>query len=191
MLGWVIFLNYLYPRSFAVDVNIDGIIVPHTMIDYGASINVINKETMLKLNLQLSLRKTTIVFQLVNRSTIALKGVVEDVLVSIDCWEYPANFLVLQPNTKFNGYPIILGVPWLATIDAYILCRVRNMTIESGHLSKRMVLYPPPQTSMEHDLPLWLKEVEEDVVYSSLISTLDTTIGGAQHDEDDLIEKIL
>jgi len=43
-----------------------------------------NKETMLKLNLQGSFRKTTIMPQLANRSTVDPEGVVEDVMVSID-----------------------------------------------------------------------------------------------------------
>lgn len=42
-------------------------------------------------------------------------------MVSIDSWEYPTDFLVLQPKTKFNGYPIILGRPWLATFDASLV----------------------------------------------------------------------
>jgi len=77
-------------------------------------------------------------------------------MVSFDSWEYPTNFLVLQPKIKFNGYPLILGRLWLATIHAYISCRVGNMTIKNGHLSKHLVLYPLAQPSIEHDLPLWL-----------------------------------
>ena len=67
---------------------------------------------------------------------VTLEGIVEDVMVSIDSWEYPIDFLVLQPKTKFNGYPLILGRPWLATANAYISCRAENMTIKNGHLSK-------------------------------------------------------
>ena len=62
-------------------------------------------------------------------------------MVSINSWEYPTNFLVLQPKTKFNGYPLILERPWFATIDAYISCRAGNMTIKNGPLSKQLVLY--------------------------------------------------
>lgn len=92
--------------------------------------------------------------ELVDRSTVVPEGIVEDVMVSIDSWEYPTDFLVLQPKTKFNGYPLILGRPWLATADAYISCRARNMTTKNGHLSKQLVLYPPAQPSLEHELPL-------------------------------------
>ena len=75
--------------------NINGTIVPHTLIDIGVSINVMTKDTILKLNLQGSLRKTTIVLQLADRSTVTHEGIVEDVMVSIDSWEYPTDFLVL------------------------------------------------------------------------------------------------
>lgn len=82
--------------------------IPHTLIDLGAAINVITKDTMLKLNLQGSLRKTTTVLQLVDRSTVTPEGIVEDVMVSIDSWEYFIDFLVLQPKVKLTRYPLIL-----------------------------------------------------------------------------------
>ena len=96
--------------------------VLHTLIDLGASINVMTKDTMLKLNLQGSLSKTMTMLQLENCSIVTPEGIVEDVMVSIDYWEYPADFLVLQPKAKLTGYPLILGRPWLATVDAYISC---------------------------------------------------------------------
>lgn len=91
MLGRVIFQKYLDPGSPVVDVHIDGIIVPHTSIDLGATINVINTVTIFKLNLQGCLRKTTIMLQLVNRSIVAHAGVVKDVMGSIDSWSILMN----------------------------------------------------------------------------------------------------
>lgn len=143
MLGRVICPKYSDPRSPIVDVHIDGIIFPHTQIDHGVTVNVMTKETMLKLNLQGALRNTTTVLQLVHGSTISPEGVFEDVMASIDSLEYPTNFLVLQPKIKFNGYPLILGRPWLVIADAYLSYRVRFMTIKNGNLSKKLVLYPP------------------------------------------------
>jgi len=118
------------------------------------------------------------------------EGIVEDVLVSVDSWEYPVGFLVLQPKAKLTGYPLILGRPWLATADAYISCRVENMTIKNGPMSKQLVLYPPAQPLLEHDLPLWLDEGEEDEVYSAPLCTVETTRGGPKT-EDDLIETLI
>eukprot|EP00253_Pinus_taeda_P015639 PITA_15639 len=154
MLGQVICPKYLDPGNPVVDVHINGTIIPHTLIDLGAAINVMTRDTMLKLNLQSSLRKTSTVLQLADCSTVTPEGIVEDVLVSVDSWEYPADFLVLQPKEKLTGYPLILGRPWLATIDAYINCRAGSMTIKNGPMSKQLVLYPPAQPLLEHDLPL-------------------------------------
>lgn len=84
MLGQVIYPKYLDPRSPVVDVHINGAIVPHTLIDIGAAITVMTKDTMQKLNIQGSLRKTTTVLQLADCSTVTPEGIVEDVMVSID-----------------------------------------------------------------------------------------------------------
>lgn len=58
-------------------------------------------------------------------------------------------------------------------------------------MSNQLVLYPPAQPYLEHDLPLWLEEEEEDEFYSAQLYTLETTMGGGQQDEDDLIEHLL
>lgn len=111
MLGQVIYPKYLDPGSLVVDVHINGTMILHTLIDIGSTISVMTNDTMLKLNLQGSLRKTMTVLQLVDHSTMTPKGIVEDVMVSIDSWEYPIDFLVLQPKANFIGYPLILGRP--------------------------------------------------------------------------------
>ena len=61
MLGRVIFPKHLDHRITIVDVHIHGIIVPRTLIDLWAAINVMTKETILKLNLEGSLRITTMI----------------------------------------------------------------------------------------------------------------------------------
>lgn len=95
MLGQVICPNYLDPGSPVVDVHINCTVIPHTLIDLGATINVMTKDTMLKLYLQGSLRKTMTMLQLADCSTMTPEGIIEDVMVSIDSWEYLADFLVL------------------------------------------------------------------------------------------------
>eukprot|EP00253_Pinus_taeda_P006581 PITA_06581 len=69
-------------------------------------------------------------------------------MVFVDSWEYPTDFLIINPKTQLDGHPLILGRPWLATIDAYIGCRQENMTITQGPDVKNLVLYPPAQPSL-------------------------------------------
>jgi len=190
LLGQVICPKYLDPGSPVVDVHINGTIIPHTLIDLGAAFNVMTRDTMLKLNLQSSLRKTSTVLRLADRSTVTPEGIVEDVLVFVDSWEYLADFLVLQLKAKLIGYPLILGRPWLGAADAYISCRAGNMTIKNGPMSKQLVLYLPAQSLLEHDLPLWLEEGDEDEFYSAPLCTIETTRGGPQT-KDDLIETLI
>ena len=52
------------------------------------------------------------------------------------------------------------------------------MTITNGNISKLLVIYPPAQPSLGHDLPLWLEEEEEDEIYTAQLYTLETTMGG-------------
>ena len=64
------------------------------------------------------------------------------------------------------------------------------MTIKNGPMSKQLVLYPPAQPLLEHDLPLWLEEEDEDEVYFAPVCTVEATRGGPQT-EDDLIENLI
>jgi hypothetical protein len=72
----------------------------------------------------------------------------EDIIISIDSWEYPSDFLFLQPMCQSNGYPLIFGRPWMATTNAYIGCRVGNITIVDGFSKNQIALYPPAQPLM-------------------------------------------
>jgi len=68
--------------------------------------------------------------------------------MSVDSWEYPADFLIINPRNQLDGHPLILGRPWLATTDAYISCRIGSMTIERGINVKNITLYPLAQPSL-------------------------------------------
>ena len=91
----------------------------NALVDLGATMNVMSKDTMHRLRIE-GLRTTPTVLQLADSSTITPDGLIEDVIVTLDSWEYPTNFLILSPKVKLAGYPIILGRPQLATIDAKI-----------------------------------------------------------------------
>ena len=47
------------------------------------------------LNLQ-NLRPTTTILELADRSKVVPEGILEYIIVSLDSWEYPVDFLVLQ-----------------------------------------------------------------------------------------------
>ena len=100
-----------------VTISIKKISVPNTLIDLGTAINVMTIETLNHLNMN-NIRPTTTFFEYANRSKFILEGILEDIIISLDSWECPVDFLILQPKTNLGGYPLIFGRPWLATIDA-------------------------------------------------------------------------
>ena len=95
------------------------------------------------------LKPTNITLSLADRSVKIPKGIVEDVLVKVDKFYYPVDFVVLDTEPIENGpnhVPIILGRPFLATANAIINCRngvmqltFRNMTLELNifHLNNK------------------------------------------------------
>ena len=62
---------------------------------------------------------TTVTLQLADRSLKHLRGVIEDVLVKVDKFIFPADFIVLDMEVD-TEIPIILGRPFLATSRAMI-----------------------------------------------------------------------
>ena len=58
-------------------------------------------------------------------------------------------------------------------------------------MSKQLILYPPAQPLLEHDIPLWLEEEDEDEFYYAPLYALEISYGGKQQDEDDMIENMI
>lgn len=75
------------------------------------------------------------------------EGALQDIIVSIDSWEYLIDFLVVNPRSRLDGHPLILGRPWMATTNAYIGCLEGNMTITKGDAVKNLLLYHPTRPS--------------------------------------------
>ena len=133
-----------------ISVNIRGISVEKALLDLGASVNLLPYSMYKQLGLG-ELKPTSITLSLADRSIKIPKGTIEDVLIQVDRFYYPVDFVVLDTEpiaVGTNHVPIILGRPFLATSNAIINCRngvmqltFGNMTLELNifHLSKRHI----------------------------------------------------
>ena len=131
-----------------ISVNIGGISVEKALLDLGASVNLLPYSMYKQLGLG-ELKPTSITLSLADMSIKIPKGTIEDVLIQVDRFYYPVDFVVLDIEPVVvgtNHVPIILGRPFLATSNAIINCRngvmqltFGNMTLELNifHLSKR------------------------------------------------------
>ena len=139
MTGCVSMKKYTDPRNPVVSVQIGNILVSNIVIDLGAAINVNTKKTMDQLRLS-HLRPTPTVLELADTSKIKPEGVLDDMIISLDSWEYPVDFIVVQPKNPVGGHPLILVRPWLARADAYIGWCSGDMYISHGDSRKKVTL---------------------------------------------------
>ncbi|XP_070002991.1 uncharacterized protein [Nicotiana sylvestris] len=77
---------------------------------------------------RIALKPTTVILQLVDRSIAYPEGVIEDVLLKIGKFIFPADFIILDFEAD-EKVPIILERPLLATGDAIIKVREGKMII--------------------------------------------------------------
>ena len=72
------------------------------------------------------------------------KGIVEDVLVKVDKFYYPVDFVVLDTEpiaSRPNHVPIILGRPFLATSNAIINCWNGVMQLTFGNMTLELNIF--------------------------------------------------
>ncbi|GMJ16158.1 hypothetical protein HRI_005285000 [Hibiscus trionum] len=101
------------PGSFIIPCIIGDKFVGKTLFDLGASINLMPKSVFQKLGIGQA-RPITIMLHLEDRFYVQPEGKIEDILVRVDKFIFPGNFLVLDCEADENA-PIIIGRPFLAT----------------------------------------------------------------------------
>jgi hypothetical protein len=149
-------VKYRDPGHPTVTVQVKKTIIPRVLVDLGAAINIMTLETLQLLQLQNEVIDTPTILELADRSTIKPEGVIEHLSISVESWNYPIDFTVLQPKTKLGGHPLILGRPWLATTDAFINCRSGSMTISNGYETKQLTLYPHATPLVNNNNSVWV-----------------------------------
>ena len=72
------------------------------------------------------------------------RGIIEDVLVQVDNFYYPVDFVVLDTDPlvkEANCVPIILGRPFLAISNAIINCRNGLMQLTFGNMKLELNIF--------------------------------------------------
>ncbi|KAK8984701.1 hypothetical protein V6N11_020017 [Hibiscus sabdariffa] len=101
------------PGSFTIPCSIGHNHSTKALCDPGASINLMPKSVFQKLGIG-EAKPTTIMLQLEDHSFVQPEGKIEDILVRVDKFIFPADFLILDCEADKHA-PIILGRPFLAT----------------------------------------------------------------------------
>ena len=151
-------VKYKDPGSPTISVNIGGNCIDKSLLDLGASVNLMPYSVYKQLGLG-ELKPTNITLSLADRSVKIPKGIVEDVLVKIDKFYYLVDFVVLDTEpivSEPNHVPIILGRPFLATANAIINCRNGVMQLTFGNMTLELNIFHlnNKQKLLEHENPI-------------------------------------
>ncbi|XP_052298373.1 uncharacterized protein LOC102614752 [Citrus sinensis] len=136
-------LKYKDPGCPTISCIIGNHRIEHALLDLGASVNLLPYSVYLQLNLG-ELKSTSTTLLLADRSVKVPKGIVEDVLVQVDKFIYPVDFIVLETEPVVNNYkpiPVILGRPFLATANALINCRNGLMNLSFGNMTLELNVF--------------------------------------------------
>lgn len=118
------------PGSFTIPVEMQGLAEVEALCDLGASINLMPLTMFKRLDLG-EVTPTMISLQMADRSLKTPYGIVEDVLVKVDKFIFPVDFVILDMEEDAK-VPLILGRPFLATGDAEIKVAQGSLTLKVG-----------------------------------------------------------
>ncbi|XP_022026901.1 uncharacterized protein LOC110927840 [Helianthus annuus] len=121
------------PGIFTIPCLFGGDVKNHALADLGASINLMPYSFYEKLGLG-DLKSTRMTLSLADKSVKYPRGVVENLLVKVDKFVFPADFVVLDMEAD-DRVPLILGRPFLNTAKALIDVFLGTITLRAGEES--------------------------------------------------------
>ncbi|XP_024021303.1 uncharacterized protein LOC112091547 [Morus notabilis] len=149
------------------------------LLDLGASVNLMPYSIYSQLDLG-EIKPMSVVLQLADGSVKKHRGIVEDVLVQVDKFYYPVDFLVLDTRSVVSmefKIPIILGRPFLDIANALINYRNGLMKISFGNMTLEVNVFhiakQPCDDDECHQTFLIDTLVSEEVQLSSNSNVLD------------------
>ncbi|XP_014519721.1 uncharacterized protein LOC106776764 [Vigna radiata var. radiata] len=117
------------PRSFTIPCTIGELEGGRALIDFGASINLMPLSMFKKIK-GLELKPTKMTLQLADRSLKYPFGVAKDVIVKVDKFLFPVDFVIMEMEENGEA-PLILGRPFMKTTRIVI-------DVENGKLKVRV-----------------------------------------------------
>ena len=93
--------KYKDPGSPTISIVVGNSRLGHALVDLGASVNLLSYSVYVDLGLG-ELEPTNITLQLADRSAKIPRGIVKDVLVQVDKFYFPVDFVVLDTQPVVN-----------------------------------------------------------------------------------------
>ncbi|CAM8977904.1 unnamed protein product [Rhodiola kirilowii] len=116
--------------SFSIPISLGKIEIDRALCDLGASISLIPYSLFEQIDVG-ELHPTTISLKLADRSSRTPRGVLRDVPIKVGKFFIPVDFYVLEMDVE-QEMPVILGRPFLNTVEAVIRCGEGSIELKIG-----------------------------------------------------------
>ena len=146
------------PRNFTIPCKIGNSIFERALCDLGANINLMPLSIFRRLGLG-EYRPTMVTLQLADRSLKHPWGMIEDVLVKVNKFIFPIDFIVLDMEED-KEIPIILGRPFLATGRAMIDLQKGELKLRVRDDEVRFSVFNVVRHPAKSDACFMIEEVE-------------------------------
>src|SRR5436190_20055763 len=110
----------------------------NALCDLGASVNIMPYSLFQKLDIG-EVRPTTISLQLADHSIVYPRGIIEDVLMKVEHFIFPVDFVALDMEED-RGKPLILGRSFFENRKNTDRCPRREVDTQSRRRSNRVQL---------------------------------------------------
>ncbi|KAI3700820.1 hypothetical protein L2E82_45458 [Cichorium intybus] len=128
------------PGSPLITVTVWDVIIRNTLLDLGASVNVLPGYLYDKYKNE-ELEPAKMVLQLADQSTKVSRGKLTNVIVKVGDFFYPVDFLVMEYESLEDAPVLILGRPFLAIAGAVMDCKTGDMDIFFGTWKRRLNMF--------------------------------------------------
>ncbi|XP_023764839.2 uncharacterized protein LOC111913346 [Lactuca sativa] len=118
------------PESITLPCQFGNLATSHALADSGASVNLMLYSFFKKLDLP-ELRPVRMVIHLANKTMTFPRGICEDLLVKVNKFLFPTDFIVLDIEED-EQVPIILGRPFLSNTRDLVDIREYKLTLRVG-----------------------------------------------------------
>ncbi|XP_062114436.1 uncharacterized protein LOC133825523 [Humulus lupulus] len=118
------------PGSFTIPCTIGNVVFDRALCDLEETMNLMPLSIYRKLKFG-DAEPTTMMLQMADRSVKRPHGVIEDVLVKVDKFIFPIDFIILDIEEDKN-IPIILGRPFFSYWESINWCVKRRIIIASA-----------------------------------------------------------
>ncbi|XP_028191495.1 uncharacterized protein LOC114377229 [Glycine soja] len=150
------------PGSVTISCSIGVVSIGKALIDLGASINLMPLSMCRSLE-ELEIMPTKMTLQLADRSITRPYEVVEDVLVRVKHFTFPADFVVMDIEED-SEIPLILGRPFMLTASCVVDMGKKKLEMGIDNQKISFDLFEKEKQLLDQNVCFEMDEVEEEKV---------------------------